>query len=301
MLKLASISDERIIAQMTELTLDQLGETLRHNFGESLECYTPQTQVLGTIHETDLTTLSGPAGAGKNYLAARSGIPEVLKETTRALRASEVQGVSYNSRCDELDLVCDELLNRRWLQVKFGPNKKDIYGSKPEGYPQGNATVDTIAQQALEYRDDYEDGHLPFRSLRGVYIISPDFSTLNDRIDGRPDINGNKMDPAEKTKRFKEAYESLEIGLSDSWFECIVNEGEGSNALEMIKSVVDRQERDERLNKIARNVMFEIRQEIAKQVGLPASFSFYSSRKCRQNADQQSRNIITYPVVPRDL
>lgn len=299
MLKLASNPDGRIIAEMTELTLGQLGETLKERFGEKLEFYTPQAYVLGAIQETDLTTISGPAGAGKNYLAARSGVPEVLKESTRGLRANEVQGVSYNSRCDELDLVCDELLNRSWLQVKFGPNKKDVYGSKPEGYPRGSAVVDTIAQQALEYRDDYEDGLMPFKSLRGVYVISPDFSTLVSRLDGRPDIDGRKMGSAEKTKRFKEAYESLEIGLSDSWFECVVNEDEGSTALEMIKNVIDRQERDERLNRIARNAMYAIRLEIARQVGLPTSFSVYSSRKYRQNAIIKS-DTTNSPVVSRD-
>jgi guanylate kinase len=283
MLKLASNLDGRIIAEMTELTLGQLGETLKERFGENLELYTPQAYVSDAIQETDLTTFSGPAGAGKNYLAARSGVPEVLKESTRALRANEVQGVSYNSRCGELDVVREEILNRSWLQVKFGPNKKDVYGSKPDGYPKGSAVVDTIAQQALEYRDNHEDGLMPFKSLRGIYVISPDFSTLVDRLDGRPDIDGRKMDSTEKTKRFKEAYDSLEIGLSDSWFECVVNEDEGKTALEMIKKVIDRQDRDERLNRIARNAMYAIRLEIARQIGLPTSFGVYSSRKYRQN------------------
>src|SRR5882724_4290390 len=111
--------------------------------------YEPNPDVSDQLAGIDLTTVSSPAGMGKDSLIFASNIPRVLAETIREPRKNngiwERNGIEYEFRGENLDAVLDDLRNRRHVQIGMGPGRDSFYGSRIANYPSsGPALIDVM-------------------------------------------------------------------------------------------------------------------------------------------------------------
>jgi guanylate kinase len=186
--------------------------------GNMYDSYQPNPHVLNQCGGIDVTTVSAPAGMGKDTLIAATGIPRVLAETIRSERMNngvmERSGVEYEFRGHELDIVLAQLKRGEHVQIGMGPGRDSFYGSRISNYPQqGPALMDVMTSQVEAVRK------LPFASAAAAMVVAPSYESWLSRLESR-----GKFTPTEWTKRRREAASSLQDGLEDHRYVFILND-----------------------------------------------------------------------------
>jgi guanylate kinase len=183
------------------------------------EGYTPAPHVVEHMRYVDATTVTGPAGVGKDTVIKSTGIPQVLSETTRDPRNNngvmEQHGKEYFFRGGELNAVYADIVKGNYVQWAPGPNN-NIYGSRNEAYPlAGPALIDVLAAAIPKMRAL----RTYLRSVESAYIVADSYDSYIQRFTGR-----GKLDPTDFKARLEEARSSLEFGLEDDEMHFIVND-----------------------------------------------------------------------------
>ena len=227
--------------------------------------YTPAPSVVEHCRHIDLTTVTGPAGVGKNTIMSLTGIPVVVSDTTRNPRSNdgymENEGVEYWFRGDELEEVYNDIQNGDFVQWAPGPND-NIYGSRNSSYPQeGTALIDVVAKSIVSVRDLRPS----FNSVESAYIVTPDYETWIPRLRGR-----GTLDPKDFSSRLKEAHSSLVFGLEDEEMHFIVND-EKTEAAQNLELLATRHESHE-AEKRAKNCGLLMLRGLEKELGLKITY-----------------------------
>lgn len=177
--------------------------------------YIPMPGALQQLSAVSLGAIVGPTAAGKTTLikAAMQQDPNihlVLNHTSRQPRPDERNGVDYFFHTREEML---QMKNRREF-VQVAPSVLDeIYATRADSYATDGVAVLAILAQAMpEFRA------LPFKTVRSIFIIPPDYATWQDRIKQ----HGFTVDHVRR--RLQEAALSFEFALQDQATQLIVNE-----------------------------------------------------------------------------
>lgn len=196
--------------------------------------YRPADDVIEHTHRIDLTTVTGPAGAGKDTLIKLTDIPQVISRTTRPRRSNngilEEHGREYFFDTD-LNAVYEDVAKGQYVQWAVNPYNKTFYGSRNDAYPpSGAAIIDVMMSSVTPMRALRGN----FKSLESAYVTTRDFQTLAARLRGR-----GALAPEDITGRFNEALQSLESGLDDAQMIFIVNDDKNVAAASL-KAIAER-------------------------------------------------------------
>lgn len=177
--------------------------------------YRPADDVLDYLQKVDFVAVVGPTAVGKNSVvedAAKlsSDIHWVPFTTSRSPRPSEKSGVEYQFRSRR---EMEERIQRSEY-VNVAPNLLgDLYASAPEDYSQeGITTAAVLADVIATFRS------LPFKSLKIIFILPPNWSEWQKRIEK------HGFTPEQLQKRMSEAQRSLEFALHDKDIQFIIND-----------------------------------------------------------------------------
>jgi len=194
--------------------------------------YTPDPKVLQGLQSVSLAAVVGPTAVGKSTLisAAMKLNPDihlVLNNTSRAPRPGEQEGVDYAFHTREEML---EIMERREF-VQVAPSLLDeIYATKLDSYAtDGVAVMAVLAQAMPDFRA------LPFKVVRSVFIVPPDYETWQQRI------AQHGFTPEQLKKRLAEAVDSLEFALHDDPTYIIVNEDLATAAEDFVTLALGRE------------------------------------------------------------
>lgn len=200
-----------------------MGVTREEFIGEvsqMFDIYRPSDLVIDQLRGIDLTSVSAPAGMGKDALIIASGLPRVLAETIRDPRMNggvmEQNGVEveYEFRGHELDVVLAELKRGEHVQIGMGPGRNSFYGSRIANYPSsGPAVMDLMTSQIEAMRK------LSFASMEATYVTAPSYEAWLRRLEARGSFTSEEW-----IKRRAEAQQSLRDGLEDDRFVFILND-----------------------------------------------------------------------------
>lgn len=193
--------------------------------------YRPAPDVLERLKQVDFVAVVGPTSVGKTTVikAAMEREPSlrlVLNNTSRAPRAGEQEGVDYQFRSRaEME---QRIARREYVQV--APSVLgELYATPPEGYFTGGVCVMAVLADALpNFRA------LPFKRLRTLFIVPPDWPTWEERL------TAHNFTPEHRAKRLAEAKRSLEYALSDEQPMIIINENLDQAAQDFIDIALDR-------------------------------------------------------------
>ncbi|MCX6115170.1 MAG: guanylate kinase [Proteobacteria bacterium] len=190
------------------------------------------------IRKGILFVLMGPTGSGKSTFCGRliKENPETMQysisATTRAPRASEVQGKSYHFMSRE------EFIERRTKGEFFEweENHGNLYGTLRASLEDGiNAGKDLLFQidirGALNFKQNFPQNTVT------IFIIPPTFADLQKRLQGR-----GTVDPLELERRFATAKGEygalLSLGGDTGKIDYLVVNNELDQTYEAIYSIV---------------------------------------------------------------
>ena len=194
------------------------------------EPYLPAPEVLSRLSQVDFVAVVGPSAAGKTTLiheaAARSsGIRPVLNNTSRGPRPGEVGGVDF--RFETRSRMLDRIASREYVQVAptvFG----DLYATAAEDYAtDAVAVLPVLADAVPAFRA------LPFRSLRVIYVLPPDWPTWQYRMTARHTATDQLR------RRLEEGRRSLEYALDEPDLRFVVSDELEAATADFIDAVLD--------------------------------------------------------------
>jgi guanylate kinase len=178
--------------------------------------YTPAPHALDHLKQVDFVAVIGPTAAGKTTLI-REGMRReprlhlVLNNTSRARRPDEQEGVDY--RFETREHMEARMARGEYAQVApsvFG----DLYATAAEDYAtDGIALLPVLAKAMPVFRA------LPFKSIRSIFILPPDWGVWHQRMASRHFM------PDQLEKRLTEARESLEFALEDTQISFVISGG----------------------------------------------------------------------------
>lgn len=198
--------------------------------------YQPAPQVLRRLREVDFVAVIGPSAVGKTTLIRQAMAREpalrlVLNNTSRAPRPDERQGVDY--RFETRARMEQRIALGEYAQVApavFG----DLYATAAADYAtDGVALLPVLADAVADFRA------LPFKSLRTVYVLPPDWATWQQRL------SRHGFGPEKLTKRLAEARRSLRFARDDDSALFVVND-DLDTATDDFVTVTTRRERSAR-------------------------------------------------------
>lgn len=168
--------------------------------------YTPAPHALDHLRKVDFVAVIGPTAAGKSTIIDHATQQEptlhlVLNNTSRARRPDEREGVDF--RFETRVAMEARIARGEYAQVApsvFG----DLYATAAEDYAtEGVALLPVLADAVPAFRA------LPFRRMRSIFVIPPDWDTWQGRVAQR------NFPPETLSKRMAEARRSLEFALTD--------------------------------------------------------------------------------------
>ncbi len=228
--------------------------------------YQPAPEVTAHTRRVDLTTVTGPAGVGKNTVMTGTGLPIVVSETTRDPRENdgvmEQHGVEYYFRGGELEVVHADIATGQYVQWAPGPND-NIYGSRNEAYPaEGPALIDVVARAVPDIRKLGKN----FHTVESAYVVAESFDAWMQRFKGRGEIK-----PEDFHSRLEEAHSSLEFGLDDEEMHFILNRDK-DEAAKNLRLLAERHE-DFAVEAVAKNCGHAILRGLSAELGRPITYS----------------------------
>lgn len=243
-----------------ELTRERFAELV----GPLEDTYLPDRQVIEHMGRVDVTTVSGPTGAGKTTLMRACGIPRIISTTTRPPREQdgvlEQDGVDAYFVGGQLPRVYEELTCARYVQWALHPVSRAFYGSHIDAYPEHGATLlDAMVQSVPRLR---KVGAY-FKSLASVYVVVDDFPTMRSRIAGR-----GTLEEEELRGRLVESMASLEQGLDDPAMHFLLNR-DRDEAARRLALFAERQLTDDTQERHARQCGHLMLRGIRDELGLP--------------------------------
>ncbi len=170
-----------------------------------------------SIHQVQLTVVSGVSGVGKDAVIQRSGLHNVQSETTRERRPGETTGTGY-SRFYNLDHRFDRwtlrrsLVGRKLVQAEVFANG-EIYASRPANYQPVsvlNATARTCGKLAAKGL---------FGRIGHVHLVSPSAGRWLEQLNNRDGV-----DDSQREARINDAEPSLRTALEDKGTIFIIND-----------------------------------------------------------------------------
>jgi guanylate kinase len=179
------------------------------------KAYHPAPDVLSRLKAVTLVAVIGPTAAGKSTLitAAMEHEPKmhlVINNTSREPRKDEQNGVDYMFRSREEML--EGMKRGEFVQVApsvFG----DIYATTADGYATKGVAIMAILADAMQ---DFRT--LPFKSIRSVFVVPPDYEGWQGRI------AEHGFEPEQLHRRLVEAERSLVFGLKDESTRFVINQ-----------------------------------------------------------------------------
>jgi len=204
--------------------------------------YACSDEVKTHLGQLDFVVVAGATGVGKTTIMERSGIPYVLSDVTREPRKQEKDGVDYNFRKD-YDKLWEELQNGEFVQYVVSQTE-EFYGTKASAYPDTGYCTMAIYANVLDFFKT-----LGFRSVVPIYIVPPNFEEWTRRA------QSNYGD--ETKKRWIEAKESIELALSDSSYNFLVNDNL-DQAIKDFRDIAFGQAKDSSYQGHARQVAMEL-------------------------------------------
>ncbi len=182
---------------------------------DNTTAYTPDPTILQQLQAVSLAAIVGPTAVGKSTVISAAmrlnpDIHLVLNNTSRSPRPGEQDGVDYvfHTRQEML-----ELMERREF-VQVAPSLLDeLYATKLDSYATDGVAVMAILAQAMPtFRA------LPFKVVRSISIVPPDYETWQARI------AQHGFTPEHLKKRLAEAADSLDFVLHDEATRIVINE-----------------------------------------------------------------------------
>jgi len=191
--------------------------------------YKPAPHVLDRLRQVDFVAVIGPTASGKNAVlkAAKAIAPElheVINNTSRAPRAEERNGVDYH------------FLTRREMQMRIDKGEYaqvapsvfgDLYATHAQDYAtDGYALLPVLAEAVHMFEA------LPFKSMRCIYILPPNWSEWQRRI------VEHHFSPELLVKRLAEAERSLTFALSQKDMTYLINDDLAETAKHFVDIVL---------------------------------------------------------------
>jgi guanylate kinase len=177
--------------------------------------YHPNAKVLQALKHVTFVAVIGPTAAGKNTIIEAAMVREprlhfVRNNTSREPREHERrEGGEYRFLTREA--MEERIKKGEYAQVApavFGP----LYATAPEDYNKtGVATMPVLAQAVPIFRK------LPFKAMRTVYVLPPDWETWQARI------KRHGFDEEQLKRRLQEAERSLVFALEDEDTHLVIN------------------------------------------------------------------------------
>jgi guanylate kinase len=193
--------------------------------------YRPSPDVLKRLENVTLAAIVGPTAAGKTVLIREAirrdpNLHTVLNNTSRDPRPDEQEGVDY--RFETRARMEERIARREFVQV--APNLfGDIYATAAEDYLTDGVCLMSILADAMPiFRA------LPFKVVRSVFILPPDWDTWQERIH-KHQFNADKL-----MQRLAEAQHSLQYALDDNDTQFVICRGVEASADDFITQVYGR-------------------------------------------------------------
>jgi len=177
--------------------------------------YRPSQTVLNRLRQVDFVAVIGPTAVGKTTLitAVLRKHPSarlIITDTNRAPRPGERDGADYHFRSREAMFA--HIKNREY--VNLAPSVTgDLYASHPDSYPYKGTGIMAVLADAVPYFKS-----LPFRSFRQVFIVPPDWSVWQARMET------HRFTPEQRARRLLEAKESLQYALDGPDITFVIND-----------------------------------------------------------------------------
>lgn len=177
--------------------------------------YRPAPYVLERLRQVNLVAVVGPTAVGKSTLIAAAlehepSLHLVLSHLSRDPRPGEQEGV--DAHFETREAMEARMAAGGYVQVApsvFG----DLYATAPEDYnPAGSMVCPIISQAMPSFRA------LPFKSLRSIFVVPPDYETWQTRI------HAHGLTPQQLQRRLVEAEHSLIYGLEDETTHLVIND-----------------------------------------------------------------------------
>ncbi len=223
------------------------------------ERYRPSTAALEHLKKVNFLAVIGPTGVGKTTLIREAkkqqqSLHLVLNNTSRDPRPDEKEGVDY--KFETRAHMEERIAKGEYAQVApslFG----DLYATVAGDYSaEGVALMPVLADAMPVFRK------LPFKSIRAVYILPPDWQTWQERL-RRHGFHADKL-----FLRFDEAVRSLEFAQEDDQLHFVINDDLETATKDFIAianhrhATKQQQEIQERAHKIVRNLLKELKAAI---------------------------------------
>ena len=177
--------------------------------------YTPAPSAIKHLNQVTLVAVVGPSCVGKTTilraaLAADDGLNWALVDTSRAPRPGEQEGVDY--RFCSKEAMMDRVARGAYVNVAPSTNG-DLYATSPESFSRGELAVMAIWADAMPvFRS------LPFKQIRTIFILPPNFDVWQQRMQER------NFSSSQYVSRREEAARSLAFACADPETSFVVND-----------------------------------------------------------------------------
>lgn len=188
---------------------------------DALSYYQMPTEAYQLIGNHLPLGIAGPTGAGKGtmaqYLTQTGKYAPVVSDTTRAPRRNghgyEVNGVQYWFLSEQQAI--QKLANQAYIEAKL-VHGNTLYGTSIAAYQDviksGRTPILEIDVQGIEELMSI----VP--TFEVIFLLPPDFTTWEQRLDGRGDMSLDQ-----RLRRFKTAIQEYEVLFNNSKFNPVVN------------------------------------------------------------------------------
>jgi guanylate kinase len=177
--------------------------------------YRPAPEVLKRLEQVTFTAVVGLTAVGKTTLIREASTREpslhmVINNTSRDARPDEREGFDF--RFETRAYMEERIARHEYVQV--APNLfGDLYATAAEDYPtDGVCVLPVLADAMPAFRA------LPFKSVRSVYILPPDWETWQQRLI-QHQFNADKL-----MQRLAEGKRSLQYALDDVDTQFVIND-----------------------------------------------------------------------------
>lgn len=199
--------------------------------------YRPAPEVLKRLEQVTFTAVVGLTAVGKTTLIRQASMREpslhmVVNNTSRDPRPDEREGIDF--RFETRAYMEERIAHHEFVQV--APNLfGDLYATAAEDYPSDGVCVLPVLADAMPaFRA------LPFKSVRSVYILPPDWEAWQERLK-QHQFNTDKL-----MQRLAEGKRSLQYALDDIDTQFVIN-GDLSTAVDDFITLAFGRPMDERL------------------------------------------------------
>jgi guanylate kinase len=194
------------------------------------DTYQPNESVLSHLPQVTFVAVIGPTAVGKttlmNAAAARCpALHPILTTTTREPRPEEENDIDFHFRT--VDEMNKRIAEHGYVQVVQSPVNDALYATAPEDYATEGIAMMPVAADAMEVFKG-----LPFKTIRSVYILPPNWDVWQTRIAS----HGFSTDELER--RMLEAGRSLRYALEDPNMLFVVNDDLAQSTLDFTQAAL---------------------------------------------------------------